>query len=264
MKKIFVVCLAIIFCQPLLSQKKSWKLVWKDEFNYKGLPDSAKWSFDTKGNVHGWGNNEKQYYTDKKPENAFVKKGVLTISALKQTIENKSYTSARLITKGKASFQYGKIEARIKLPAGKGGWPAFWMLGNNIDSIGWPRCGEIDIMEHVGYQPDSIYGTVHTDMYNHTKGTQKTRGITIVNPYSQFHVYSIEWTPEKIEFYMDGELYNSFINENKTDKEWPFYQPHFIILNLAVGGNWGGKYGIDETIFPAVMKVDYVRVYQKK
>lgn len=262
MKQLLILFLATFILRTASSQSSQWNLIWQDEFKYKGLPDSTKWSFDTRGNAYGWGNNEKQFYTEKNTENAVVENGILKIIARKQKTDKRDYTSARLVTKAKASFQYGKIAARIKLPAGKGTWPAFWMLGNNIDSAGWPRCGEIDIMEHVGYQPDSIYGTVHTDTYNHTKGTQKTKALFIKKPYTKFHTYSIEWTPEKMNFFVDGKKLNSFSNEHRTDKEWPFDQPFFIILNLAIGGNWGGKHGIDDSVFPVTMEVDYVRVYQ--
>jgi len=239
-----------------------WKLSWSDEFNYKGLPDSTKWNYDVGG--HGWGNNELQYYTEKDTLNAIVKGGYLNIIARKQIKENKQYTSARILTKNKADFKYGKIEVQAKLPAGRGTWPAIWMLGKNIDNAGWPLCGEIDIMEHVGYNKDSIFGTIHTESYNHIKGTQKMKGIFIDKPYDSFHVFSIEWTPEKIDFMMDGVVYNHIVNEHLTTNEWPFDQPFYLIMNLAIGGGWGGKKGIDETVFPAVMQIDYVRVYKKE
>ncbi|MDZ4204953.1 MAG: family 16 glycosylhydrolase [Bacteroidales bacterium] len=239
-----------------------WKLVWSDEFNYNGLPDSAKWNYDVGG--HGWGNNELQYYTKADTNNAMVKDGKLFITALKQPKEKNQYTSARLLTKDKAEFTYGIIEVKAKLPAGRGTWPAIWMLGKNLPEVGWPMCGEIDIMEHVGYEKDSIFGTIHTEAYNHMKGTQKGKGIFIANPYEQFHIYSIEWTPEKIDFLVDGLVYNHITNEHLSAKEWPFDQPFFLIINLAIGGNWGGKKGIDENVFPAVMEVDYIRVYQTK
>ena len=244
-----------------ISQTTFTKLVWADEFNYSGLPDSSKWSYNTGG--HGWGNNESQYYTTNDTSNAKVENGVLKIIARRQTRGNKKYTSARLITKNKAEFTYGKIVISAKLPSGRGTWPAIWMLGKHIDSAPWPACGEIDIMEHVGYNKDSIFGTIHSEAYNHMKGTQKGKGIFISNPYDEFHVYAIEWTPEKIDFMMDGQVYNHITNEHLSTKEWPFDQPFFLILNLAIGGNWGGKMGVDENIFPAIMEVDYVRVYQK-
>ncbi|MFT3846550.1 MAG: glycoside hydrolase family 16 protein [Lacibacter sp.] len=263
MKHFFLISLSFILFQSLFSQTKSWKLVWKDEFNYSGLPSSQKWNFDTAGNKSGWGNNEAQWYTYKNSKNAIVSNGTLKITAIKEDISGKKYSSARLYTKNKIYWKYGRIEVKAKLPAGKGTWPAIWMLGKNIDSAGWPQCGEIDIMEHVGYMKDSIFGSVHSETYNHVKGTQKTKGIFIDHPYSQFHVYSIEWTPDEISFLLDGKVYYSVLNEHRTVKEWPFDQPFFLILNLAVGGNWGGMRGIDESVFPATMEIDYVRIYQK-
>ena len=239
---------------------KGWKLAWSDEFDYSGLPDATKWDYGVGG--HGWGNNELQYYTKQDTFNAIVENGCLKIIARKQKKEKNKYTSARLVTNGKAEFLYGKFEIRAKLAAGKGIWPAFWMLGTNIDKEGWPKCGEIDIMEHVGYEKDSIYGTIHSESYNHIKGTQKGKAIFIENPYNSFHVYSLEWTPEKIDFLLDGQIFNHFENEHKTTDEWPFDQPCFLILNLAVGGNWGGKYGIDDSAFPTKCEVDYVRVFE--
>ncbi len=241
-----------------------WVLTWADEFDVNGLPDSTKWSFDISGNAHGWGNNELQFYTLQDGGNAKVEDGVLKITARKETIEEKHYTSARLITRDKASFLYGRMEIRAKLPAGRGLWPAIWMLGDNIKDKGWPASGEIDIMEHVGYEKDSIYGTVHSTTYNHIKGTEKTKAVFLNDPYNDFHVYSIEWTSEKIDFFVDDHLYNSVQNEHLSKDEWPFDEPFFFILNLAVGGNWGGKMGIDDAVFPATMEVDYVRVYQNK
>lgn len=262
MKKIIFLCGGLLLVGMVQAQKKDWKLVWSEEFNYKGLPDSTKWGYETRGNSYGWGNNEKQYYTAYNTANATVSDGTLKITARKETVENKAYTSARLSTAGKAEFQYGKIEVRAKLPAGRGTWPAIWMLGKNISTTRWPECGEIDIMEHVGYEKDSIYGTVHTEAYNHIKGTQKGKSIYIATPYDDFHLYTIEWTKDKIDFLVDGKVYNSFKNERLSTKEWPFDQPFYLILNVAVGGNWGGKKGIDEAVFPATMEVDYVRVYQ--
>lgn len=238
------------------------KLKWSDEFNYTGLPDSSKWNYDVGG--HGWGNNELQYYTAMDPLNAKVENGVLKIIAQKQKKENRDYTSAKLLTRGKAEFKYGRIEVRAKLPAGRGTWPAIWMLGKNIKEAGWPACGEIDIMEHVGYNKDSIFGTIHTESYNHVKGTQKGKGIFIGDPYTQFHVYAIDWTPDKIDFLLDGALYYHIENEHLSVKEWPLDQPFYLILNLAIGGNWGGKFGVDDAIFPAVMEIDWVRIYENQ
>ena len=263
MKKLLTAVCGLLLLNATLAQKNKWKLAWSDEFNYQGLPDTAAWSFETYGNTRGWGNNEKQFYTDRDTLNAFVSNGTLKITARQAPAENKDYTSARISTAKKAVFQYGKFEIRAKLPAGRGTWPAIWML-NNDKSIKWPACGEIDIMEHVGYDKDTIHGTIHTEAYNHIKGTQKGKTIYIASPYDQFHVYAIEWTKDKIDFMMDGKVYNSFANEHKSVNEWPFNQPFYLILNLAIGGNWGGRQGIDPAIFPATMEVDYVRVYTQK
>lgn len=237
----------------------AWKLSWSEEFNYNGLPDSSKWSYEVGG--HGWGNNELQYYTDAALTNTEVSNGSLKLKALRQKMHDREYTSARLVTKGKAEFTYGKIEIRAKLPPGRGLWPAVWMLGTNIGAVNWPECGEIDIMEHVGFEKDSVFGTVHTKAYNHMRGTQKGKKIFIANPYDSYHLYSIEWTPERIDFFLDNILYNHIQNEHKTTAEWPFDSSFYLLLNIAVGGNLGGKEGVDSTAFPATMEVDYVRVY---
>jgi glycerophosphoryl diester phosphodiesterase len=239
---------------------KGMKLVWSDEFNQPGLPDSSKWSYGVGGN--GWGNHEKQFYTKADTSNAIVKNGFLSIIARKENHENSEYTSARLLTKGKAEWTYGYFEVRAKLPAGVGLWPAAWMLGSNVDKVGWPLGGEIDIMEHVGYKKDSLFGTVHTKAYNHSINTQKGTTVFLKNPYDEFHTYAINWTPEKIEFFLDGKKYYEFANEHKTAAEWPFDKPFYFLLNMAVGGDFGGKEGVDDSVFPAVYEVDYVRVFQ--
>jgi glycerophosphoryl diester phosphodiesterase len=240
---------------------KGWKLAWSDEFSYYGLPDSTKWDYEVGG--HGWGNNEMQFYTKQDTLNAMAKNGCLHIIARKQPKEEKQYTSARLVTRGKQEFTYGKFEMRAKLPAGIGTWPAFWMLGTNVEKVGWPKCGEIDIMEHVGYKKDSVFGTIHSNSYNHITGTQKGKTVFIENPYNSFHFYGMEWDNEKIDFLVDGQLFNRIENEHKTINEWPFDQPFYLILNLAIGGNLGGKYGVDDSIFPATYQIDYVRVFSK-
>lgn len=241
------------------SNNVKWDLYWSDEFNYTGLPDSTKWGYDVGG--HGWGNNELQYYTNASPQNVEVSRGTLKIRALKQKMEGKDYTSARLVTRDKATFTYGKIEMRAKLPRGRGLWPAFWMLGANINEVDWPECGEIDIMEHVGFEKDSIFGTIHSKSYNHMIGTQKTKKSFIKDPYNKYHIYSVDWTPDYMSFAMDGVVYNYVKNEHRTVAEWPFDLPFYIILNIAVGGNLGGAKGLNENVFPATMEVDYVRVY---
>jgi beta-glucanase (GH16 family) len=259
---ILILLLSFSFFQTLSPQSKEWKLVWSEEFNYQGLPDTTKWNFETKGNETGWGNNEKQFYTDRDTSNAIVKNGFLYITARKEEKGNKPYTSARLSTSEKYNFTYGKVDVRAKLPSGTGTWPAIWMLGQSRKTTKWPDCGEIDIMEHVGYDKDSIHGTVHTAAYNHIKRTQKGSSIFITDPYENFHLYSIIWDKEKIEFLLDNQVYFVFKNEKLTKAEWPFDDPFYLILNVAIGGNWGGKKGIDDTIFPVSMVIDYVRVFQ--
>ncbi|AZB07531.1 glycoside hydrolase family 16 protein [Chryseobacterium sp. G0162] len=236
------------------------KLIWSDEFNGKGHPDSLKWNYDVGGN--GYGNDEAQFYTKNRLENARMENGNLVIEAKKENWENNAYTSARLLTKGKFSFQYGTIEVRAKLPKGRGTWPAIWMMSENMKK--WPDDGELDIMEHVGFNPGYIHASVHTKKYNHILGTQKTDTLMVKDVSEKFHVYKADWTPEKIEVYIDDRKFFTYENKEKTYEAWPFDQPYFIILNLAVGGFWGGKEGIDENIFPQKYYIDYVRVYQNK
>ncbi|WP_231458606.1 family 16 glycosylhydrolase [Pedobacter sp. Leaf132] len=238
-----------------------WKLKWSDEFNDAGLPLVKNWSYDVGGK--GWGNSELEYYTDADSANAIVRKGNLNIIALKTQKEGNQYTSARLVTKNKFDFKYGRAEARMILPKGRGLWPAFWGLPTDGKYGGWPKSGEIDIMEHVGYEPDSVHGTVHTEHFNHIKNTQVGKALKVANPYTEYHVYAVEWFKDRIDFYIDDQKYLTFKNTGKGANDWPFDQNFHLILNLAVGGGWGGKKGVDDTIFPATMKVDYVRVYQK-
>ncbi|RYZ55536.1 MAG: glycoside hydrolase family 16 protein [Chitinophagaceae bacterium] len=235
--------------------------VWQDEFNYTGLPDSTKWSFAVGG--HGWGNNEAQYYTQS-ASNASVSEGKLTITARKEPKEERNYTSARLVSKSKGDFLYGRIEVRAKLPAGRGTWPAIWMLPTDDAYGGWPASGEIDIMEHVGYDPNRVLITVHTEAYNHTRGTQKAGEKIIPTAMTDFHLYRVDWLPDTIRGYVDNELVFSFANEGKGYTSWPFDKRFHILLNLAIGGNWGGQKGIDDAIFPARFEIDYVRVYRLK
>ena len=241
-----------------------YELVWNDEFEYEGLPDPDKWGYDTEGNVTGWGNNEEQYYTEARLENARVSEGVLTITARKEEYEGFEYTSARLRTKSKGDWLYGKVEVRAKLPDGRGMWPAIWMLPTDWAYGNWPASGEIDIMENVGYDPWVIVASVHTESYNHMIGTQKNATITVEDCYTNFHVYAVEWEKDEIRVYVDDTRYFTFKNEGTGYKVWPFNQRFHLLLNVAVGGNWGGAQGIDDSIFPRSMVVDYVRVYQKK
>jgi beta-glucanase (GH16 family) len=239
-----------------------YQLVWSDEFDYTGLPDSTKWSYDTTGNATGWGNHEWQNYTSHNFKNAFVDSNYLHIVAIKEKMGNKDYTSARLVTSEKGDWLYGKIDVRAKLPHGLGTWPAIWMLSTDWEYGGWPESGEIDIMEHVGYMIDSVFASAHTKTYNHVIGTQKTKGFA-VNSEQEFHNYILEWDTAEYSVYVDTTKYFTFKNEHKTPYEWPFDKRFHLLLNLAVGGNWGAVQGVDTTIFPVEMLVDYVRVYQK-
>jgi beta-glucanase (GH16 family) len=235
------------------------KLVWNEEFDYNGLPDSTKWSYNVDG--HGWGNNELQYYTDKRQENARVENGNLVIEARKENWQGSDYTSARLVSKGKGDWTYGRIEVRAKIPAGRGTWPAIWMLAST-DPLAWPDDGEIDIMEHVGFDQGRIHGTVHTKKYNHVIGTQKSATIMVPDCSTEFHTYGLQWNADSIKISVDGNAYFKFANERSGKDAWPFDLPFHLLLNIAVGGNWGGKEGVDTTIFPVRMEVDYIRVYQ--
>ena len=237
-----------------------WHIIWSDEFNYKGLPDPSKWNYDVGGD--GWGNNELEFYTSKRQENARVEDGNLIIEARKEKWENRNYTSARLITKGKGDWKYGRIEVRAKLPKGLGTWPAIWMLSSKTPLI-WPDDGEIDIMEHVGFDPGVIHASIHCKKYNHVAGTQKTAITTLPDFSTEFHVYSIEWDSSVISIFADKKKYFSFPNEHSGSMGWPFEQPAHLLLNVAVGGNWGGQKGVEDSIYPQQMLVDYVRVYQK-
>ena len=251
------------FLLPLLgqSQEKKWKLVWSDEFNYTGLPDSTKWTEEVNGN--GGGNNELQYYTGGRKENARVENGMLTIEARKEAWKGKQYTSARLVTRRKGDWQYGKVEVRAKLPKGVGTWPAIWMLASN-DHLKWPDDGEIDIMEHVGYNQGVVHGTVHTKKYNHIIHTQKSDTIVLKDLSETFHVYSVEWNKDTMKIGVDGKVYFEYLNEHSGYDAWPFDNKFHLLLNIAVGGNWGGQKGVDENIWPVRMEVDYVRVFQSQ
>ncbi|MEJ0106869.1 MAG: glycoside hydrolase family 16 protein [Bacteroidota bacterium] len=243
------------------SSPKKWKLVWGDEFNYTGLPDSTKWNYDVGGD--GWGNHELEYYTDKRKENARVENGLLIIEARKENYQEKGYTSARLITKGKGDWQYGKIEVSAKLPKGLGTWPAIWMLGST-DPLKWPDDGELDIMEHVGFDQGVIHGSVHCKKYNHTIGTQKTATVPVTDCSENYHIYGIEWNADSLKISVDYNVYFTFKNEHSGYDAWPFDNKMHLLLNVAVGGDWGGQKGVDEKIWPQRMEIDYVRVYQEK
>jgi beta-glucanase (GH16 family) len=238
--------------------QKERKLIWSDEFEKTGLPDPSKWDYEA-GLVR---NNEAQYYTRANTKNARVENGMLVIEAHKESFENAQYTSASLITKGKKSFKYHRIEVRAKLPMARGTWPAIWLLGENINQKGWPACGEIDIMENVGFDSLRIHANIHTEAYNHVKKTNKGNSIIVSKPWEDFHVYTVDWQKDKLDFFVDDQLYFTFKKERQSDDVWPFDNPHYLILNLAIGGAWGGQKGIDDKGFPHQYFIDYVRVYE--
>ncbi|WP_397376700.1 RICIN domain-containing protein [Paenibacillus sp. p3-SID867] len=232
----------------------NWNLVWSDEFNGTSL-NRANWTPEIGTGSGGWGNNELQYYTER-AQNVQVTGGNLVITAQKESYGGMNYTSARIKTQDLKNFTYGKVEARIKLPSGQGLWPAFWMLGSNISSVGWPKIGEIDIMERVNHNP-YVNGTVHWDAGGHAEYGRVSGNLD----FSQFHVYSIEWDSKYIRWFVDGQQFNEFYIENGTGNTEEFQRPFFLLLNLAVGGNWPGSPN-NSTPFPSQMLVDYVRVYQ--
>lgn len=239
------------------------ELVWQDEFDGREL-DTTRWTAyvgDGCPELCGFGNNELQYYTDR-PENVSLAHGILTITALADSFKTRPYSSAKLITKNKGDWKYGRVEVKARIPQGRGNWPAIWMLPTKNNYGGWPRSGEIDIMEHVGFDQGNMHGTVHTEAFNHTKNTQRGDSIQIEDISQQFHVYAIEWSEDKIDFFLDDEKYHTFEHTGNGPDDWPFDQPFYLILNLAVGGNWGGKMGIANDVFPNRFEIDYVRVYQ--
>jgi beta-glucanase (GH16 family) len=246
-----------------------YHVVWSDEFDVAGLPDATKWSYDIERNSAGWYNNEQQYYANARAENSRVENGLLVITARKEDLSvaglsdwsGQKYSSARLFTRDKASWRYGFIEVRAKLPCGVGSWPAIWTL-STPPQTGWPDDGEIDIMEHVGFDHGVVHGTVHTGAYNHVRGNQRGATTTIPDLCAEFHRYQLTWTATRITIGVDDRNYYQYSNDNSGNAEWPFESPQFLILNVAVGGDWGGQMGVNDAIFPIEMQIDYVRVYQ--
>ncbi len=229
-------------------------LLWSDEFNGERL-DTSVWNFelgDGCPNLCGWGNNERQLYTR---SNHRLEDGRLIITARR---EGDRYTSTRITTKNNKEFRYGRIETRAQLPVGQGIWPAFWMLGQNIDQVGWPRCGEIDVLEYVGREPHEIFTTLHTGAKHGDNASSKKTAFPDIE--EGFHRYAAEWTAEQISFFVDDRLVYTFDPEERTEAVWPFDQPFYLLLNVAVGGNFGGP-AVDDNIFPQEFIVDYVRVY---
>ncbi len=248
-----------------------WKLAWHDEFDGQtgAAPDAAKWDYDTGG--EGWGNGELEYYTRETTNAAMDGKGALVIQALKLSQPGAGglkcwygpcqYTSARLLTRGKYEFTYGRAEARLKIPAGQGLWPGFWMLGSDIGTTPWPACGEIDILENIGREPSIAHGTVHGPGYSGAGGIGGPFTLSSGKLADDFHVYAVEWEPKEIRWYLDGKQFFS-VTPEKVNGKWVFDHPFFLILNVAVGGQWPGAPDDATTVFPQTMQVDYVRVYQ--
>ena len=247
MKKILFAAIAL-FTLSACAPTDGYKLVWADEFDVDGAPNPKNWTYELmrKGQV----NNEEQEYVNSL-DNAWVEDGVLHIKAIK---EGDRITSARMITRGKQEW----------LPKGKGVWPAFWMMPAESKYGGWPKSGEIDILEFVGYMPGVVHGTVHTGKYNHMIGTQKGTKTDLASCSDEFHTYSLEWSAERIDIAVDGNVYFTFENDGAGDTgTWPFNHPFYIIMNVAFGGGWGGAEGVDYSVLPCTMEVDWVRVYQK-
>jgi beta-glucanase (GH16 family) len=240
---------------------KPYQLVWSDEFNTDGSPDTSRWAYDIGGN--GWGNNELEYYTGSRPENARIQNGNLVIEARKENFGGRNYTSARLLTKNKAQWTYGRFEIRARIPKGRGTWPAIWLLSAS-NPLHWPDDGELDIMEEVGFSPNLIYGTAHNKLYNGANGKQKGDVKFVADAQDSFHVYSLEWTYGQVTWSIDNTPFFTYYDPGLGADGWPYNKDFFLILNIAVGGNWGGAQGVDDGIFPQTMLVDYVRVYQKK
>lgn len=262
--------LCLFFSQSVFASVGS--LIWNDEFNVDGLPDSSKWHYE-QGYVR---NGEAQRYEKANSSNSRIENGFLIIESHYQPAKKPEnlwqylfdeqpkdrYSSASLTTEHLPGFRYGRIEVRAKLPQGRGVWPAIWLLGSNIKQVGWPMCGEIDIMEYVGFEPDKIHSAIHTSNRNHRKNNAANGSLRVNNLANEFKVYSVERTAERIDFYIDNLLHYSYQKEDNTISSWPFDQPMYLIINLAIGGGWGGKKGIDNTIFPQQFVIDYVRIYE--
>jgi len=268
--------LAVLVLAAGAATAADWKLVWADEFDSAGAPDQTKWDYE-RGFIR---NRELQYYTDR-PANVRVEDGALVLEARRERLANAAddpkapnekwqaarpfaeYTSACVITRGKASWRHARVEVRAKVPTGRGLWPAIWMLGVNIPKVGWPACGEIDIMENVGFDPDKIHANIHVTKYNHARGTGRGASLRVPRPHEDFHVYAVEWDAARMDFFVDEQKYFTYSNEGTGADVWPFDGEFYLLLNVAVGGSWGGAKGVDESAFPQRMLVDYVRVYQR-
>lgn len=238
------------------TEAKGWKLIWSDEFDYRGLPDPKKWDYE-EGLIR---NKELQFYTRGRAENARVENGALTIEGRREAFRGANYTAASLTTLGKLAFQFGRVEMRAKLPAARGTWPAFWMLGEDIGRVGWPRCAEIDIMEHVAHDPGVVHATLHQigdDGKHWSRGEQ----IRVPDFATAFHVYAAEWYPDRLDFFVDDKKFFTFPYQGPG--KWAFDRRCYLLLNLAIGGAWGGQKGVDESAFPQKYVIEYVRVFQQ-
>ena len=278
MKMFILIMTILIFANP--AKAGEWNIIWSDEFDYQGFPDKNKWDYE-EGFIR---NKEMQYYTRNRKENARVENGTLVIEGRKEKFRNPmynpnskhwaknrefaQYTAASLITLNKASWLYGRIEVRAKMPRGKGVWPAIWMLGTNRTKIGWPKCGEIDIMEYVGKEPNNIYATVHwptnDDSASHKARKHQSQGGRFIadEPYKDFHLYAVQWYPDRMDFFFDENKYFTYkLDQAGKDDNNPFRKNQYLLINLALGGSWGGK--IDNSILPQKYLIDYVRVYRK-
>jgi len=273
MKKVFYFgCMALLCLSCNAQQKKVspypggsgkfTELVWYDEFDGAGLPDTSKWSYE-RGYVR---NREMQYYTTNREENAVQRDGNLILTARNDSAlingEIRPVTSASIRSRGKGDWKYGRIEVRAKLPSCLGSWPAIWMMPTTNTYGGWPRSGEIDIMEHVGYEPDKIFFNLHTEKYNHSKGTGRGTSVSCPNPDQNYHVYAVEWFEDHIDWFLDDRKVFNVEDDGAGWESWPLDQPFYIILNFAFGGAWGGQKGVDLTKLPQEFLIDYVRVFQ--
>jgi len=262
-KVLIIVFLTVIFSQTVLCQSRNYKwkfeqkAFWRDEFNGESI-DLNKWSFETGGD--GWGNNELQYYTDGR--NIEIKKGVLKIIAHEENMHSLKYTSSRLITKDKCEWKYGRIKFRAKMSKGRGTWPAVWMLPVKGFNASGSVNGEIDILEYVGFEPGLVHFSIHTKNNNSDINNEITSSKYIKTADSKFHIYRMDWTPYGIMGFIDGKKYFEYLNTGDGHSYWPFDEKFFLIMNLAIGGDWRGIEGVDNKIFPAVMEIDYVRVYK--
>ncbi len=271
---ILVIGIFLSACKNQESSKLSvetmstYELVWADEFNYDGLPDPSKWTYDVGDACDlpcgcGWGNKELQYYTKDRLENARVENGHLTIELRKEKMESRDFSSARLVTKNKGDWKYGRFEIRARIERSLGTWAAIWMLPTDNKYGNWPKSGEIDIMENVGWGPDTIFATAHTGAYNHMKGTHKSGRLTVNDAHEVFHNYVLEWEEDGYQVYVDDQLVFNFENEGTGSEAWPFDKEFHLIMNIAFGGSLGGKEGIIPENLPCKMEVDYIRVFQK-